>query len=197
VSLKRIGLVVLGVFALGCLSTGVVWFLFPALRLTLWEQVTGNRPEAVVQSYARAVLQGDEEAALALWEIPTWEFADGRRPSLADRREAETRALAVANLQPDFTILHVEWWRTCCEPGVTCHPEGAGGARVQVQFVDQEGHPVRRVFDVFHRDGPYWGGPMNYPARHWALRDVYAPEQEPLFWRWVYEPAVRHLPWPP
>lgn len=49
--------------------------------------------------------------------------------------------------------------------------------------------------DVFHRHGSYWGAAAGYPTRHWALRDVYAQSQEPLFWRWVYEPEVRYLGW--
>jgi len=69
--------------------------------------------------------------------------------------------------------------------------------RVSVQFLDQQGLPVTYVFDVFHRDGSYWGAAMGYPRRHWVLRDVYLRDEEPLFWRLVYEPKVRHLSWPP
>lgn len=108
-----------------------------------------------------------------------------------------TCELLAADLQDDFLMLHTEWWRTCCEPGVICDSRGAGGARISVQFLDQQGLPVVYIFDVFHRDGSYWGGAAGYPPRHWVLRDVYARGQEPLFWRYVSEPKVHYLGWPP
>jgi len=64
---------------------------------------------------------------------------------------------------------------------------------VTVQFLDGAGRPSLYTFDLFTRGGAYWGGAMGYPARQWALRDVYPAADEPLFWRLVYEPAVRSL----
>jgi hypothetical protein len=178
------------------LSGGVCllgWLFLPSIRLTLLEQITGNTPAARTRAYVEAVLRGDEEAALAAWELPSWELPDGRSTALAERRQAVTRELIAADLQEDFLIRHTEWWNTCCEPGVICDPRNAGGARIAVQFLDQRGLPVTYVFDVFHRDGPYWGAAAGHPPRHWVLRDVYAQGQEPLFWRMLYEPEVRHL----
>jgi hypothetical protein len=43
------------------------------------------------------------------------------------------------------------------------------------------------VFDVFNRGGTYWGAALDYPPRQWALRDVYADGEVPLFWRFGRE----------
>ncbi len=169
------------------------WLFLPSIRLTLLERITGNTPAARTRAYVEAVLRGDEEAALAAWELPSWELPGGRSAALAERRQAVTCELIAADLQEDFLIRHTEWWNTCCEPGVICDSRNAGGARISVQFLDQRGLPAAYVFDVFHRDGPYWGAAASYPPRHWVLRDVYARGQEPLFWRMLYEPEVRHL----
>lgn len=176
------------------LLIGCIYLLgSPSTRLTLLEQIGGNTVTARARAYAEAILRGDEEAALAIWELPSWELPDGRLAALAERRKAVTRELIAADLQEDFLILHTEWWRTCCEPGVICDSHEAGGARITVQFLDRRGLPVTYVFDVFHRDGPYWGAAAGYPPRHWVLRDVYARGQEPLFWRMLYEPKVHYL----
>ena len=193
---RKVWLVVVP-FALITACILALWFFTSPVRLTLQEWITGNTPEARIKTYVNAVLRGDEEAALAVWELPSWEPPNGQSVALAERRQAVTRELMAADLQDDFLILRTEWWRTCCEPGVICDSRNAGGARVSVQFLNQQGLPVIYIFDVFHRYGSYWGAAAGYPTRHWALRDVYAQGQEPLFWRWVYEPEVRYLGWPP
>ena len=193
---RKVWLVVLP-FALIAACILGVWFFTSPVRLILQERITGNTPEARIKTYVNAVLRGDEEAALAVWELPSWELPNGQSVALAERRQAVTRELIAADLQDDFLILRTEWWRTCCEPGVTCDSRNAGGARISVQFLNQQGLPVVYFFDVFHRHGSYWGAAAGYPTRHWTLRDVYAQDQEPLFWRWVYEPEVRYLGWPP
>ena len=174
-----------------CLVGGCI--LFPSLRLTLFERISGSTPEAKIRTYVKAVLRRDEEAALAAWVLPSWELPNGRSTALAERRKSVTRELIAADLQEDFLILDTQWWRTCCEPGVICDSLNAGGARISVQFLDQQGLLVTYIFDVFHRDGSYWGDAMGYPTRHWMLRDVYLRSEEPLFWRLVYEPKLRHL----
>jgi len=193
---RKVWLVVLP-FALITACILGLWFFTSPVRLPLQERITGNTPEARIKTYVNAVLRGDEEAALAVWELPSWEPPNGQSVALAERRQAMTRELMAADLQDDFLLLRTEWWRTCCEPGVICDSRNAGGARVSVQFLNQQGLPVIYIFDVFHRYGSYWGAAAGYPTRHWALRDVYAQGQEPLFWRWIYEPEVRYLGWPP
>jgi len=86
--------------ASACLVGGCL--LFPSLRLTLVERITGNTPEARIRTYVRAVLRDDEEAALAAWELPSWELPNGRSTALAKRRQAVTRELIAADLQDDF-----------------------------------------------------------------------------------------------
>ena len=143
------------------------------------------------------MLRGDEEAALAVWELPSWELPDGRSTALAGRDQAVTHELPSSDLQDDFMIHRPERCNTCYEPGVICDSHDAGGAGMPVQLLDQRGLPVTVIFDVFHPDGPYWSAAMRYPLRHWVLRDVYARSEEPLFWRLLYEPNVHHLSWPP
>jgi len=70
-------------------------------------------------------------------------------------------------------------------PSVISDKREAGGARMQVQFNDPAGQPVLYIFDIFVRDGPYWGAAAGYPPRRWVLRDVYLPDEEPLYWRFL------------
>lgn len=168
-----------------------------ALRATIQKRIRGETPQARVTAYAHAVLRGDQDAALEAWMLPDRELSNGRSDALRKRRQEVTRQLIAAELDADFRIGHIEWWRTCCEPGVTCDSRSAGGARIHVQFLDRDGSPLAYVFDVFHRGGPYWGGAAGYPPRRWALYDVYPRDEEPLFWRYVYEPTVQWLDWSP
>jgi hypothetical protein len=193
-----LGLVILGALAGAVL---ILWLSSGtaggALRATVVERLRGETPEAQVRAYVRAVLRDDEAAALEAWTLQDHELADGRSEALRERREQMTLHLIASRWDEEVRINHIEWWRTCCEPGVTDDPRGAGGARVHVQFLDSEDSPHLFIFDVFHRDGAYWGAAMGYPVRHWALYDVYPYDEEPLFWRFVHEPCVRWLPWPP
>jgi hypothetical protein len=186
--------ILIALFGLGALT---VWLSFSlpgtALRANLVERLTGETPQAKIDAYVQALLHGVEQSALAAWELPDWALPAERSALLMGRREQVTRDLLAAGIRNDYLILHTEWWRTCCEPGPICDGREAGGARVSVQFMDQEGRPLQYTFDLFTRDGAYWGGAMGYPPRRWALRDVYPAGQEPLFWRFVYEPAVRSL----
>jgi len=200
-TVRRVGFILLAIVFLGIAGLAGVWlWLFPpvaALRATVQERITGETPHAKIRAYVRAVVRGDETAALASWELPTWELPDGQSSALSERRRAVTRELMVAGVTADFLVLGTQWWRTCCEPGVINNPRDAGGARVSIQFLDRNGSPLIYVFDLFTRGGPYWGGAMGYPPRRWALRDVYPSSQEPLFWRWLYEPHTRYLDWSP
>ncbi len=193
-----LGLVILGalvgVLLILWLSSGTVG---GALRATVVERLRGETPEARVRAYVRAVLRDDEAAALEAWTLQDRESSDGRGEALRERREQMTRQLIVGQWDEEVRINHIEWWRTCCEPGLADDPRGAGGARIHVQLLDSDGSPHLFIFDIFHRDGPYWGAAMGYPVRNWALYDVYPYDEEPLFWRWVHEPGVRWLPWSP
>lgn len=161
------------------------------------ERLSGEGAQAKVAAYVRAVARGDEGAAFAVWELPSREAYEGWRTALNERRQSVTGELIDAEIGSHFTILNVEWWRTCCEPGVILDPHEAGGVRFRVKLWDRDGSPLVYIFDVFVRGVTYWGAAAGYPPRHWMLRDVYPPNQEPLFWRWVFEPSAKHLGWPP
>ena len=197
-SLRRTALYLfLSVVAAG-LGIIALWLLVSmegsALRANVVEQLTGETPEAKIDTYVRAILRGDTESAYAAWELPDWDLLpEGRSALLAARREQVTRDLLAAGIQDDYMTLHVEWWRTCCEPGPICDSREAGGARVSVQFLDQEGRTLSYTVDLFTRGGAYWGGATGYPPRQWVLRDVYPAGQEPIFWNLVHESAVRSL----
>ena len=205
--MERMGLFAAG-FALGVLSLGLLmtWLLGPStfdgLPALLVERVRGETPQARVDAYVQAVLAGDEEAALAAWTLPGPERSDELSAALRQRRRDVTRQLIAADLDEAYTITDVEWWTTCCEPHATCDARNAGGARVRVQLLDRDVLPVAYVFDVFHRDGPYWGAALENPPRRWTLNDVYPRGEEPLFWRytttceteWLNLPAGGDIP---
>ena len=91
----------------------------------------------------------------------------------------------------EFTVFEPQWWRTCCEPGVTHHTRNAGGARIQVQVMDAVGYPWLYTFDVFV-EGPYFGDAGGNPYRHWILRDAYAHDALPIYGRgyWIGKNAT-------
>jgi hypothetical protein len=180
-----------GIITIMLVGIGVgVFLLFTIFPNAIREQLTGETPQAKIAAYLQAILQHDKRAALDLWEpqAPDPERYD----ALRQRREKITDELLAVGMT-DFTVLEPEWWTTCCEPQVTCESRNAGGARIQVQILDDEGMPLLYTFDVFAREQPYWGDAMGNPPRHWVIRDVYALDQEPLFWRLVYEPHIQFL----
>ena len=188
---KVVGFVV--VFLAGIvIGAGGLWLAVQnstELCYYLLEHSTGNQPQEQVDAFVQAVVRGDRSAAVELWEIGDTYF----QSDLVRRRERVIDDLLAAGIKPDYSILDVEWWTTCCEPSVTCDSRGAGGARIRVQFLDRNGWPVLYTFDVFAREQPYWGSAAGYPPRDWVLRDVYPHGQEPLFWTRIYEPQVRQV----
>ena len=181
----------IGVLAIACMATalGLVVFFSPAGNAAR-EGLMGETPEAKIAAYMRAVRRGDRATAVEAWEpgAPT----QLHHAALEQRREQVTDELLALKIS-EFTILEYEWWTTCCEPHVICDARNAGGARVQVQLLDDQGNPQSYVFDVFTREQPYWGDAMGNPFRRWVIRDVYAAGEEPLYWRWVHESNVRYL----
>lgn len=109
-----------------------------------------------------------------------------------DRRETVIAGLLQANVAADYRINEVEWWHTCCEPGVTCDSRGAGGARITVQFM-QGDKPLAYIFDIFTREQPYFGAATGYPPRDWVIRDVYPRGNTPLFWNLVYKADIHQV----
>jgi hypothetical protein len=185
--------VIVGILTVLLVGTGVGLFLAFSPIPNAWrERLAGETPQAKVDAYLQSILQNDRRAALNLWEpkAPLPEQAD----ALRKRREQVTDELLALGIT-DYTVFEPEWWVTCCEPSVTCSSRNAGGARTRVQVLDGNGMPSAYIFDVFTREQPYWGDAMGNPPRQWVIRDIYASGHEPLFWRLLYEPSLRHLEW--
>jgi len=175
--------------ALVALGVGA-FLLAPPLPVDWRERLTGKTPEAEISAYLQAILSQDRQAAIDLWEVQAPD--PGRLTRLEQRRQQVTDELLALGMS-EFTTFQPQWWTTCCEPQVTCYSRSAGGARIQVQVLDSMGMPRIYVFDIFAREQPYWGDAMGNPSRDWVLRDIYALDQEPLFWRLVYESNVKWL----
>jgi hypothetical protein len=182
---RTLALFALGVFAfLFLVLTALGLGPAAAARADVIESIRNERPEAKVEAYLRATAAGDEPAASAVWEIPDWLARQDVGPRLLERRGAVTRELATLGLGGRFTTLDVEWWRSCCEPGVIEDSREAGFARVYVSLTKPEDARLwTYVLDVVTRGGAYWGGAMGYPPREWMLVDVYRMGEQPLYWR--------------
>ena len=162
------------------------------LRYYLLEQPIGNQPHTRVSDFVQAIVHHDDASALQLWEVFD-DSSSGTQSGLVKRRADVISDLMAEGISPDYLVLDVEWWTTCCEPSVTNDSRNAGGARIGVQFLDRDGNPIHYTFDVFARRQPYFGGAEGYPPRDWVIRDVYSDDQEPLFWLLIYEPQIRHI----
>jgi len=174
------------------IGVGGLWLIVQnniELRYYLLERPTGNQPQARIAAFVQAIVRGDRSTAIELWEVrDTYTHSE-----LVRRQERVISDLLAAGIRPDYLILDIEWWTTCCEPSVTCDSRNAGGARIRVQFLDRNGLPILYTFDVFAREQPYWGSAAGYPARDWVIRDLYPHGQKPLFWTQIYEPQIRHV----
>ena len=147
-----------------------------------WERLNKETPQAKVTAYIRAVARDDLAAATQLWPLDC--SADNERTiAFCQRRDEVTENLIETGIRQKVTIQSIEWWSTCCEPGVIDTPEDAGLARLHVTV----GNGAQRhnyVFDVQTKGGPYWGAAMDYPVRQWQIRDVYSEGESPLYWKW-------------
>jgi hypothetical protein len=132
-------------------------------------------PESRVQAYLEATARGDEGRALG-----TWQTCCAPVPELEARRLNLTRELAAAGAGPQFRIEFIEWWRTCCEPGIINDPRNAGRARIFVSTNGRSGNAYELVFEVLTKDGAYWGEAAGYPRHDWTLREVYRRGEQSL-----------------
>jgi hypothetical protein len=142
----------------------------------LAERAQGQTPQALIERYLAQITEGNRQAALALW-------SPGGTPNTAleARRESVTDALLTSGPTLAHRILEAEWWRTCCEPDVIDDPNEAGGARIRVAISGRDQPETVYVFDLLVPGG-YWGAAAGYPARQWAIRDVYPEGAAPLAW---------------
>ena len=148
-------------FAAGALALWMVAQNHIELRYYLLEHPTGNQPQVKVVAFIQAIAEDDWLAALGLWELQNSD-AGG---DLEKRREVIIDELIAADFDLEYKILRTKWWKTCCMPGVVCDSRSAGGARISVQFIDQEGQPFLYKFD----DGKH------YHLRLSLLDEVYYP----------------------
>ena len=149
-------------------------------------------PRAQVHAFVAALREPDASRAESLWVIDeTWPAE--KRQALSERRTDVVAHLLASGVASEYTVLHVQWWNTCCEPSITCDWPNAGGARLTVQFLDAEGMPVQYTFDVFAKDDPYEASIPGLPQR-WILRDVYRLGEQPIFWPLVAETDVHGVP---
>jgi hypothetical protein len=164
------------IFLIGIIvGVGGLWFAIQnntELRYFLFEQATASLPQSKIATFVQSIVQGDRETALKLWEVYD-DPSSEQQSALMDRREKVISDLLSAKIKPDYMVLHIEWWSTCCEPSVINDSRNAGGARINVQFLDNNGNPISYIFDVFTREQPYWGGAEGYQPRDWVIRDVY------------------------
>lgn len=171
---------------------GGTGFILGALTLgeyspnMLLELVSGETPQAKITGYLTAIQAQDRVAAIDAWALPA-ENSAAFKP-LSERRDLITDELLALQIK-GFTIFEPQWWRTCCDPGVSHHARNAGGARVQVQVLDAYSHPQTYTFDVF-TNGAYFGDAAGNPYRYWFLRDVYPHGELPIFWPLVYSESV-------
>jgi len=175
---------VLSFVSLVIVCVGAIIVAAQSDMLHVWrERLNNETPQAKVKAYIRAVARDDMDMATQLWPLDC--NADSEYIiTLCDRRDEVTGDLIETDTRWHVTVRSIEWWSTCCEPGVIDSPKDAGLARVHVALRSSSGQTHNYVFDVGTKGGPYWGAAMGYPVRHWVIRDVYPDGEAPLYWQW-------------
>jgi len=128
-----------------------------------------------MQAYLEATARGDEGRALSIWQT-----CCAPLPDLEIRRLNLTREIAASGAGQQVRIEFIEWWRTCCEPGIINDPRNAGRARIFVSTSDRAGAKHEFIFEVLTKDGAYWGDAAGYPRHDWTLREVYPRGEQSL-----------------
>lgn len=150
------------------LRIGMPLIALLATLVIVYGPLSDPPPETRVAAYLEATARGDEGGALAIWH--PWPRS---APGSEARRSELTRDLAATRAGQRYSIRTIEWWRTCCEPGIIDDPSNAGRARIFVHADDREGRDHELVFEVFVKDGTWWGDAGGQTRRDWTLRDVY------------------------
>ena len=149
----------------------------------LIERVTGETPEAKVVAYLEATRRRDEVTAHGCW-VPA---SEPPSPEYETRRQTVMETISALGTDLSFRVLDVEWWRTCCEPGVIDNPRDAGFARLRVAVGGSAEDGISYFFDVLAIGGAHWGEMMGCPVRHWEIIDAYPEGEKPLYWKWPFE----------
>ena len=135
-----------------------------------------DTPERRVGAYLAATSSGNEGAALDAW-VPypgTVLISD----ELRAQRASLTRELTTLRVGGTYGIRSVDWWRTCCEPGLLDSERNAGLARMHVVATDQAGTEHRLVFEVWVKKLTWWGDAAGETVKDWTLYEVHR-EGEP------------------
>ena len=130
-----------------------------------------DTPERRVGAYLAATSSGNEGAALDAW-VPypaTVLISDELRARRADL----TRELTTLRVGRSYAIRSVDWWRTCCEPGLLDGERNAGLARMHVVVIDQAGAEHRLVFEVWVKNLVWWGDAAGETVKDWTLYEVH------------------------
>ncbi len=173
-------------------ASAAVLLVVVAVLLHVERLTFARSPEQAVARYAERVLRGDAAGARAAWIAPAVRPQPEWIDALNHRRERVTTELSVAPAT-SYRIVGIEWWRTCCEPGLAERPEYAGVARVRVAFESPTAPPREYYFDV--RKDPACcipGDPFEgLQLRYWTLLDVYPTTKLPLQFTWVSDATKR------
>lgn len=175
-------------FLIGIAALWIVLQFDTELRYFFQEPTLGDTPQSKIAGFIAAVNRDDKSATFEYWEI-----SETESESMWVRREAIVNELLQLEDNVKYRIRHVEWWSTCCEPGVIYNSRGAGGVRYSVQIYAKNGWSTMYTFDVFVNRLVYFGAAEGYPPRHWLIRDVYPAGQEPLYWPYRFEPQVEYI----
>jgi hypothetical protein len=175
-------------FVVGLTALWIVLQFDTGLRYFFQEPTLGHTPQPKISGFMAAVNRGDKSAVFDYWEI-------GASPSDAMRARRETIVNELLQLEDEmmYRIMRVEWWRTCCEPGIVHEFMDAGGSRYSVQIYNTNGWSTTYTFDVFVEGLVYFGAAEGYLPRHWLIRDVYPAGVEPLYWPYRFEGRVEHI----
>ncbi len=130
-----------------------------------------DTPERRVAAYLAATGSGNEGAALDAWvPYPANVLIS---TDLRARRADLTHELTTLRLGRTYRVRSVDWWRTCCEPGLLDGESNAGLARMHVIARDQAGTEHRLVFEVWVKTLVWWGDAAGETVKNWTLYEVH------------------------
>jgi len=130
-----------------------------------------DTPERRVATYFAATSSGNESTALDAW-VP-YPGTVLISTELRARRTDLTRELTILRVGRTYAIRSVDWWRTCCEPGLLDGEKNAGLARMHVVATDQAGTEHRLVFEVWVKKLTWWGDAAGETVKDWTLYEVH------------------------
>lgn len=130
-----------------------------------------DMPERRVAAYLAATSSGNESAALDAW-VP-YPGTVLMSAELRARRGDLTKELTALRVGRTYAIRSVDWWRTCCEPGLMDGEKNAGLARMHVIATDRAGTEHRLVFEVWVKKLTWWGDAAGETVKDWTLYEVH------------------------